>query len=476
MKKLFSILICFVLIFTTIIVQTSCGRVVEITSAEQLTGTNIFGDVKLVLMNDIDLEFEKITPITCKEFDGQNFTIRNCMINTQSYTESGALFGNVESIKNLKLENIEVNAGASESAAVVCAGGSKKIENVHVENSTATCVQANKKGIQDAYLGIIYGGSLYESGNSWYNFSEKLDCEIIDCTVKNCSVKIEYSEYDTSYVGDIYVGGIAGASNSIKNCSVENTKIFAESSGLYGVPYAGGIVGFTNGNIECNYVKNCEITCKSRLYFENLLGYSGAKDCSLGGIVGWARGESQVKYCYAMANKLIGNTTEQMFAGAIAGKIGGSINQCYSQENNFELKLSIPLEPEYFVVGGIAGLSGGTIYSSFSYENSMNISKDGESKGIKIGGILGMIEGGLVYSCASINNELGETGCDIFCPSKSDDISDCYVTVSEYPNVNECEVVADSFWKSEQEIKNKLLLLSSYWQFRSGAIPYLSFN
>lgn len=174
----------------------------------------------LQLQGDIDFENAFVKPAGVSSLlsfkgtlDGKSHTIKNVKIGdgTGSHQAFFLLLNGNGTVKNLKFDNITVNAGGSSSAAVISAGDSDvafTIENCHVTNST------------------IAGGSSNVAGLvANCNHSSVV---ITDCSVSNSTITAENGN----------VGAIAG---SLTKGTLTN--VTATQNVLAGKSNVGGIVG-----------------------------------------------------------------------------------------------------------------------------------------------------------------------------------------------------------------------------------------
>lgn len=456
----------------------------EVSSREELSDG---GNIKLTA--DIDFNYEMINGIGCKRIDGQGHTIKNCIITEEDYTQSASLFGvGTVSVQNLVLEGIEINSKTG-SAAIVCVSNCESIENVTVRNSSITGGQViyGSKGYftgptwKRAYVGAIYGGSHYDDEEP----NEVFDCKILNCKVENVTIELKGAE-DTSNSANIYVGGIAGACNTIEGCSVENCKITATSGNLYSMPYVGGLVGYTEGYIKNSVARNNTLLGKASWRKETLLGYE-TNEVYVGGIVGRTNGKegdlqtNYVETCCAENNTLTAYSSGKVRLGGICGvAYMVSVKECYSVYNKLISTGGITdnKSPDIRSMGGLIGYAGGSKISS-CFAGSNEIKEETlpmlESASLA-GGLVGDNAKSVLLYCATRLNQLTALTTDEFCAVEIEEKPyQCFISGKEYSNVNDCGVVGEEFWLSEENIEGDLILIAPYWRF-DGEYPTIDFS
>ena len=191
----------------------------------------------VALGKDIDFNGATITPIRFwnpenrTTFDGQNFTVKNFVINGGN-NSSIALFNGTLKVENLKIDNATVSG----NGYVAVVGGTiyGNINNVHITNSIVT-------------------GTYWQVGGFAGQFNSG--------TITNCSIK------NTTITGPSAVGALAGITNEkpnerkFENCVVEDCTI--EQNGSFGgdcdkwYGVATGLINFDNGSV---YFTNVTMT------------------------------------------------------------------------------------------------------------------------------------------------------------------------------------------------------------------------
>ena len=205
------------------------------------SSTRATTDFNIVLTEDIELGGNEWTPIGTTAnpfkgtFDGGNFTVSNFTVKQQE--GHAGLFGYVRSttIKNLKVENVEI--AANHYAGAIVGQGYCRIENCHVNNVNITLTTKNND-LGDKAGGIIgqnCEGTLY----------------VKNSTANNVTIK-----------GYRDLGGIAGMAhdnNIVSGCSANNISLVQDLSVNYQptTPVTlGGVVGRFGNNVT--YENNTE--------------------------------------------------------------------------------------------------------------------------------------------------------------------------------------------------------------------------
>lgn len=238
-------------------------------------------------------------------FDGDNHTLSNFVIDNSVYGSTGeystyvGVFGILSgyagvdtSIKNLKVKNYTIDAGASADSAV-CAGGLVGyIAGASVINCTVSGCTINITADADyaSYAGGVAG--MIQSG---YSESEGI---IFYASVQYCAV-----DADISGTGYIYeTGGVAG--RSVPYGSISPVFIFnCYTSGIYtDSAQTGGIVGYAG---RYTSVQNCYSTADITTSATQTNVSSGYEDTAYdyrysyaGGIAGYAENDTVIACCF----------------------------------------------------------------------------------------------------------------------------------------------------------------------------------
>lgn len=452
-------------------------KITEISTFEELKAVR---DGKVKLTNDIDCGYETISCIVCDEFDGQGYTIKNCVITVDGYNRSASLFAaGTGTIKNVNLEKIVVKGTNGMGAAIVCVANAQRIENVHVKDSKVSCGQClygtgYGRTVARSYIGGIYGGYMEKK--------ESFDCEIVNCSVQN--VEIEITGYNsTSLYADMFAGGIAGGGNKISNCSAVDCKITAKATSIYGEPYIGGIVGISNGKIENSFSKNCEFTAKATYYQDNFAGMYSTSCAFVGGIAGEITENGNIRYSYSENNKFYVKSSGDLNVGGLVGNLqNGTVAQSYTKGNYIETDGYVKGNKDSVArrVGGLVGLAkDSTISSCFAYNNGAFIEKSEgfkEDNDSKFAGLIAGVSSVSVMNCATYNNNLQSVTTDEFIPFDVGSADSCYVSATTCGNVNGCEIISEEFWFSPNLLQEKLNLMGAYWNLTTGELPCLKIS
>lgn len=455
----------------------------EVSSLEELLKG---GNMKLTC--DIDCEYETIEGISSAHFDGQGYTIKNCVITCSTYNGTPSFFKRgASSIKNVTLENITVKSTNTLSTAIVINADCDLIENVHVKDSKLSGGQAVYgsglgKSVQDCYIDVIYGGYYPSSKNN--SPTKDFSCDINNCSVENTNIEVNGYK-SSSNSANMYVGGIAGGCNSISNCSVKNCKITTTAADIYNYPYVGGLVGYSEGSIEYSYADNNVLISEAHYYQASLMAGYSSSTVYVGGLAAYIKGSGQIKYCYAQNNTMIAYSTGDAYAGGLVGYLDrASVNQSYAKHNPIELqgysKDANSLSSVLRRAGGLIGSANNSaITSCFAYNDStlceQNIGDLKYSTDSKIAGLIAGLDSISVTYCATYNLDIVSSTKDEFIPYALDNLNSCYVSSADFGNANNCELVDNAFWNSPDTVKSSLNLMGYYWQLNSGELPSLVF-
>jgi hypothetical protein len=318
---------------------------IPITTAQELNNirNNLSGSYRL--MNDIDLESNEWVPIGSGStpfsgtLDGKEFTISNLTI-TQTQEYVGLFANNSGTIRNLKLENVQINVQGSLSSFIyagsLVANNTGIIENIETISGS---LFARARGGNIGYVGGLIGV---------HNRNITLDN-----LVNNANVN---GENTTN------MGGLIGRTNSIT--IINNSMNTGTISGLSNV---GGLVGWGNSTITITNTRNN--------------GSVTGTSFQVGGLIG--RG-----------NEIAITITNSMNSGSVNGfgMVGGLIGLGWAFTNitNSINSGSVSGTED---VGGFIGLNGGTIINSYNFGNISGTER--------VGGFIGNGKGIIT---TSINN------------------------------------------------------------------------
>lgn len=462
---------------------TSCGLLSKV--AVPTTEVSTLAELKeakgnVILLADIDGQYETIEALDFNSFDGNNHTIKNISIVGNHLNSTAALFGSTGTIKNVVLDNITVDGKKSTGAAIVAQYGSTEISNVIVQNSCLIGNLVNSgsglgKDTESCYLGGIYAGWFYNGNNS-----RDINCKITDCKVINTTFKINRLEEPTIFSPESVIGGIAAIGADITNCQVTDCTFESLSSGLYNTPYIGSICGILSGNITNSLAKNNTFEITANYYDEAIWNYYSTCDAVVGGLVGSSEQDSEIKFSYAENNDLDVNCTGSVSLGGLIGTSKGTnITQSYSKNNTLVMRGAIEDNKDDIVraLGGFIGYSSSDYISGCFAYNSNRIEEESNLDQKNFTHTAGFIGNGTksnVTNCAAYSSSLTGLNLDEF-SSADFTISDCYVTSDLFNNASHCQLVGEDFWTSANEIKNNLGLIGNLWQYEMDT-PVLNLN
>jgi len=249
-------------------------------------------------------------------------------------------------------------------------------------------------GIAGYTDGVITGCAVNTSVNASENYGGGIagygavNSEISGCTVSG------------TVEGRNYAGGVAGWTDAgITDCTVNGTVTASNE-------YAGGIAGCAAG--AANEITNCSVsgTVRGRELVGGVAGktYQNITDCTVdgmfeasndyvGGIAGYAAGQSIVSDCSAA-----GNVTGHSNVGGVAGRIDATVTGCSSGCTVTGSEKSI---------GGVVG------YAGTGSEVSNSSSSGNVSGRAQVGGVAGYAGTGSEVSSSSSSGDVSgktETG------------------------------------------------------------------
>ena len=278
------------------------------------------------LANDID--FSGRTDInkelTMARFESNGYTIKNIDISTNE--DYGSLIKEITTtLSGVNFENIEINALSNNYIGVI-ANSTGEISDVNFNGVTINAPKSN-------YVGCI--------GYSTGSFSE-INLNNITINANTYIGGLVGRQLDNSFaniVGDNikieavgnYAGGIIGyATQSIV---LTNTKIDVTNSNINGISYIGGLIGYSNCELENGNLK--ESTVRGNTYVGGLIGrkdyvtnaniqYSTVSDSEIygtntyiGGIFGYIN--QSTSYLKVKNTDIIGETVNSKYVGGITG-------------------------------------------------------------------------------------------------------------------------------------------------------------
>jgi len=415
-----------------------------ITTKEQLAGFsylvysgNNFSGKTVLLGNDIDIECYEWVPIGnsttafAGTFDGQNYTISNLKINTN--TGNVGLFGYVTGkIKNFKVTQANIIVDGEVSNVGIAAGYVNNVLSGISVSGNLTAPSGTNVGGVAGYV-RVYGNSTHTNLSSSATVTGltrvggvigNFYSEIYDA-VATVNFDTFSNEGNVIAIGD-YVGGIFGY------CKVEDTRynqhkikaINLHNTGdIEGIYRVGGLFGYANADATGQI---SESSNKSKIiaeaYVGGLFGYNQyvhIKNCTNEGTTLTAKSfylDGDNKYAYVggyvgHGNGLclndLTNYAEINYTGEgeSVGGIGGCISNYWSSTNLANIVLVTSNSTKY--VGGIIGKS--TTNGSNTYKN---INNTANITGISyVGGIYGYFYAGVYdVNCAITMSGASNTG------------------------------------------------------------------
>ena len=291
---------------TRIIGATYDGGLIPVATADELIAAMGSGN-GIILSEDVVLT-EDWTPVGTIDnpfngvVNGNNHKISGLKVAGTDYAAFIAYAGKDAVIKNLTLENVDINS-TKHAAGVVCQAS----EGITIENVT----------VSGTIVATSYAGGLLHN--------------VANAVIKNCvnnanvsasraggiaswatvNAKIENVKNNGNIIGEVGASGIAhGFAGSIKN-AVNNGYIISKY-----VEAAAGIAGVQKGNSTYEYCFN----------YGNVTSTYDNVNASAAGILGQNPGSaSTLKYCANYGTI----TAEQSYAAGIAYSLYGQVNASY---------------------------------------------------------------------------------------------------------------------------------------------------
>lgn len=285
---------------------------------------------RYILMSDIDLSswtnWEPIQSAVSAtvQLDGNGYVINGLNISIASAGDpvyAGLFGGGVGvlslSIKNLGLMNCNINV--SGTARFCRVGGfaantsnARPLENCFLTGASTISVSTTApyvSGGLGSMSGIAYVGGLV--GSDGYNRSD----DTASSSYNTATVQVAAAA--------AYGGGIVGytglASQSYNLGDISVTALGIEGSSYAGSAIAGGVVGWTNGNINkcANY---------------GTVATHGMSTASVyaGGIVGRSISDSFIANCFNLGSISAANNANSSYGGGITGASNDLITKCYN--------------------------------------------------------------------------------------------------------------------------------------------------
>ena len=341
-------------------------KVVHISTADELIKWAVSDDnltTDVVLDAEIDMTGKKWTPVGSSmntgegysgNFDGNGYTITNL---TVSGTGNVGFFGGLAvgaKIQDVKFSNATITGDESSYAGVVAGASFGIIDSCNVIGSKVTgnyvgaitgnnSVQVNNCNVQDVIINGNYAGGIsgVSHGKIEYCTVSGKDTHtqitatgsnnraggIVGFTSEEGNVPtsgrvLKCAVYRTDISGN-RSGGIAGENGfgTVAQCVVDECIVIHGS--LSSSTYLGGVVGYNaRGEVVASYCANSTV------------GADGLTSEAIGGIVGYNMNLTSspvyVYGCYSTHVSLLGNVSNNINKGAIAGYNNGHVTSCYA--------------------------------------------------------------------------------------------------------------------------------------------------
>ena len=188
----------------------------------------------------------------------------------------------------------------------------------------------------------------------------------------------------------IYAGlfGCLGAGGTIKNVSLEDSKITCSGNRVY----AGGVCGWNYGTIE-----NCYNTGDVSGTGTSSYGYVYA-----GGMCGWNYGT--IENCYNTGDVSGTSSYGYVYAGGVCSWNYGTIENCY---NTGDVSGTGTSSYGYVYAGGVCGWNTGTIQNCYN-TGEVNGASTSTFNPVNAGGVCGDNAGGTIQNCYNTGDVSGE--------------------------------------------------------------------
>jgi len=349
-------------------------------------------DKNFILVNDVNLAeytgtlFRIIGNPTTKftgVFDGNDHKIWNFTWSSTALGSGIGLFGyvgNGSQIKNLAMENADVNATNAYyiGSLIGCNGGTitdcYSAGSVSGTSEVGGLVGKNNGIITNCYSTGSVKGSSVVGGLVGFNYHQITHCYSTGNALGNSRVGGLVGENDHGTITDCYstgsvsgprngVGGLVGFnSGTITDCYSRGSVTGTESVGGPLAPNVGGLIGYNSGTIT-----NCYST-------GSVSGY-----VYVGGLVG----ENWTKVSNSYSTGSVTGTGYYAHVGGLVGYNGsGRLTNCYSTGSVSGIGAYL---------GGLVAMNSGTITDCYS---TGSVSGTGA-----VGGLVGINPGGKVGEC-----------------------------------------------------------------------------
>ncbi len=497
-KSLISVFVCVAIVMSLYITSllsacsffSSCSdskKRVNVSTIEEMMAVN--NNEIAVLTNDIDCDFTAISQITSPYgVDGAGHTIKNLVLNGNSLFKC-------KELTDITIENVTYKAENISGAAIVIQDTATtnfppeksnyrfEIDNVHVKNSKME-VRADNKS---TYVGV-FAGNCFTPNNPG-----GVGIKINNSTVENVTINCYGSKNE--WQSSLYVGGIVGYSKGIEmnKCSVDKCDIAVIANNTRECA-VGGIIGY---NYNYGTITNCRYT-DSYLYIDafnytNLIGtVKDATKAYAGGIAGYFSTAGAIDGCFAQNANINASSIGEVNIGGIAGKVYGKSQDFIAHDFNTQVKESYVNECYVSTsycdpkkaphsIGGFVGMAGNvTFISSFVCNTEIELAMNNMNDYSNIAGFIGKSSSNIINYCATgvneilLNNGNGQVETEIIDDfASSGTLSYCYITEPiVYGNSLNAEIITETSWYTPATIIDKLNLISIYWEFETGKLPY----
>lgn len=359
----------------------------NINNGEEWTRAGLFGN-NCGIINNLELVNVNITGITtgansvqCGGIVGHNWgEINNCITRGKIYGTpqgtGGAYIGGICAYNDGTIDNcvnyskLDVESNSIGNANIAGISGGANINGIIKNSQNYGKIELkNRKAEYFSIGGIVgYGKSLVENSVNYADiYVKELSAEkiismagIIGAATNDLTYEISENCNKgnitclNSNSEELYVGGIAGKSNIIKNC-YNSGNIECANNNLNSNLLVGGIAGMLQKNHSCKNLYNIgsidiQSNCEQKLY--------------IGGIIG--RNEGPIDKCYNFSEKIKVTSLGENYVGGIVGRNENNITNSYNKSRNLE-NVGIVSNGENAIrncAGGIAGYN--TSVSSIS--------------------------------------------------------------------------------------------------------------
>ncbi|MBO5008404.1 MAG: hypothetical protein J6D26_06175 [Clostridia bacterium] len=357
--------------------------------SEQIYDNNIdAAKSNIRLMSSVDMSDISLRPIGTKtnpyrgSFDGNDCSLTNLKFTAEDIEGYCGLFGVLEGrVSNLDITLLTGSDSAVELNDALVAGGIAAINNGSITGCTVQGTMRFKVMEAYALLGGICG----------INNGTVTDCTVTSDKLYVTSASSSSDAYLKIY-NDVYSGGIAAQNTgTIDNCEASGT-VYARSANASSA--CGGICGDNSGSIKECSVKSANLTSIM------VSGITSSSYAYGGGICGSNTGI--IEDCYAKSTLTVRyeRTTGDLSAdsGGIVGYNYGTVKSCESAGTVTVYSAS---DEAYVNAGGFAGYNSGKILNCVSNPITVAVPANSISREIRIGGMVGNNDSGLVQSCSS---------------------------------------------------------------------------